>query len=155
MFDSLAEAAGTSGFSAVGAWARVENAACARRLSAIADVLEARLAADGSAEREQWCLDNWDAVAADIAAAQNVSLGAASHQLMIAMALRERLPQVAEVFATGQISYRLVNVIVYRSGLVRDPAARAKVDTELATAVAEWGSLSMTKVEGASRRPAP
>ena len=25
-----------------------------------------RLAADGSAEREQWCLDNWDAVAAEV-----------------------------------------------------------------------------------------
>ena len=88
----------------MGAWARVENAACAHRLSAIADVLEARLAADGSAEREQWCLDNWDAVAAEIGAAQDVSLGVASHQLMLAKALRERLPRVGEVFAAGQIS---------------------------------------------------
>ena len=109
MFDRLVAAAGgTCGAGAVGAWARVENAACAQRLSAIADVLEARLAADGSAEREQWCVDNWDAVAAEVAAAQNVSLGVASHQLMVAMALRERLPRVAEVFATGAISYRLV-----------------------------------------------
>ena len=44
----------------------MENAACARRLFAIADVLERpAVRADGSAEREQWCLDNWDAVAAD------------------------------------------------------------------------------------------
>jgi hypothetical protein len=128
-----------SGARAVGAWARVENAACARRLSAIADVLEARLGAVGSANREQWCVDNWDAVAAEIVAAQDVSLGVASHQLMIAMALRERLPRVGEVFATGQVSFRLVNAIVYRSGWVRDPAARATVDTEVATAVLEWG----------------
>jgi hypothetical protein len=67
MFDQLvAAAAGASGASAVGAWARVENAACAQQLSAIADVLEARLAADGSDEREQWCIDNWDAVAAEV-----------------------------------------------------------------------------------------
>ena len=67
MFDSLVAAAdGTSGADGVGAWARVENAACAQRLSAIADVLEARLSADGSAEREQWCVDNWDAVAAEV-----------------------------------------------------------------------------------------
>jgi hypothetical protein len=150
MFDEfVAAAAGASGAGGVGAWARVENAACARRLSMTADVLQARLGADGSAEREQWCVDNWDAVAAEVAAAQDVSLGVASHQLLIAMALRERLPRVGEVFATGQMSLRVVNAVVYRSGLVRDPAALAKVDTELATAVVGWGSLSMTKVEAA------
>ena len=80
----------------------MENAACARRLAAIADVLDARLAADGSADREQWCLDNWNAVACEVAAHHGVSLGVASHQLMIAAALRERLPRGAEVFAAGR-----------------------------------------------------
>ena len=90
MFDQLVDAALTSRASAaVGAWARVENAACARRLLAMAEELERMLAADGSAEREQWCLDNWDAVAASVAAAQNVSLGVAAHQLLIADALRQ------------------------------------------------------------------
>ena len=80
MFDSLVTAADAArGAGAVGAWARVENAACARRLWAIADVLEARLAADGWAECEQWCIDNWDVVAAEVAAAQSVSLGVAAH----------------------------------------------------------------------------
>jgi hypothetical protein len=150
MFDGLvAAAAGACGAGAVGAWVRVENAACAQRLFAIADVLEARLSAEGSAEREQWCVDNWDAVAAEVAAVHNVSLGVASHQLTIARALRERLPRVAEVFAAGQISYRLVNAIVYRTALITDPDAQAKVDTELAAAVVGWGSLSIAKVETA------
>ena len=88
MFESLTVASqGTSGAGGVGAWARVENAACARRLAMTADMLEERWAADGSAEREQWCLDNWDAVAAEVAAAQNVSTGVASHQLMVAMVI--------------------------------------------------------------------
>src|SRR5258707_7305824 len=112
-------------------------------------MLAPRLAADGSAEREQWCVDNWDAVAAEVAAAQNVSLGVASHQLMVAMALRERLPRVAEVFAAGTISYRLVNSIAYRTALITDPDALAKVDTELAAAVVGWGSLSVAKTEQA------
>ncbi len=95
MFESLVTAADAArGAGAVGAWARVENAACARRLWAIADVLEARLAADGWAECEQWCIDNWDVVAAEVAAAQSVSLGVAAHQPMIATALRGRLPRV-------------------------------------------------------------
>src|SRR4051794_33114472 len=127
----------------------MENAACARRLLAIADVLDARLAADGSAEREQWCIDNWDAVAAEVAAAHSVSLGVASHQLMLAKAPRERLPRVAEVFAAGQISYRLVNAIVYRTALVRDADSRARIDAELAAAAVGWGSMSVAKIEGA------
>jgi hypothetical protein len=77
MFDSLvATAGGARGAASVGAWARVENAACARRLAASAKVLERQLSADGSVEREQWCVDNWDTVAAEVAACQGVSLGA-------------------------------------------------------------------------------
>ena len=54
MFDShVAAIDGAGGAGAAGAWAKVESAACARRRSAIADLQEARLAADGSAEREQ------------------------------------------------------------------------------------------------------
>jgi hypothetical protein len=150
MFDSLVTATdGTSGAGAAAAWTRVENAAAARRLASTADMLEARWAADGSAEREQWCLDNWDAVAAEVAAAQNVSTGVASHQLMVAMALRERLPRVAEVFATGAISYRLVAAIVARTRLVQDPEARVQIDAALAAEVAGWGGLSVAKAEAA------
>ncbi len=147
MFDELVAAASASGAGAVGGWARVENAACARKLAAMADVLQRRLAADGSAEREQWCLDNWDAVCAEIGAAFNVSLGVASHQLTLAEALRERLPRVAEVFAAGLISSRLVNTIVYRTALIIDADARGKVDVELAVQAVGWGPLSVAKTE--------
>jgi hypothetical protein len=148
MFEGLASAA-TSAFGgvAVGAWARVENAACARRLAAMADLLERRWAADGSAQRDQWCLDNWTAVACEAAAAQEISLGVASHQLLIAMALRERLARVDAVFQTGRISLRLVSTIVYRTALFTDAQARATVDIELAAAVSGWGALSQAKVE--------
>ncbi|MCT7657065.1 HNH endonuclease signature motif containing protein [Mycobacterium deserti] len=150
MVDELVAAAGGAGGPAgVGAWARVENAAAARRLWASAQVLEAAYAADGSAEREQWCVDNWDAVCAEIAAAQNVSLGVASHQLLLAIALRERLPRLGEVFAAGLVSLRLVNAIVFRTGLVKDPGALAEVDAEVAGAVSGWGALSVAKAEQA------
>jgi DNA invertase Pin-like site-specific DNA recombinase len=150
MFDQLVAATeGSMGAAGVGAWARVENAACARRLAVMADMLEAAWAEDGSAEREQWCLDNWDAVAAQIGAAQNVSAGAASHQLLVAQALRERLPRVAEVFATGAITYRMVNAVVARTKLIQDREAMAKVDAELAAHVTGWGSLSVAKTQTA------
>ncbi|MFI5510658.1 DUF222 domain-containing protein [Mycobacterium sp. NPDC051804] len=148
MFESLVNAALASrGVAAVGAWAHVENAACARRLFASADELERMLAADGSDNRDQWCLDNWGAVAASIAAAQNVSLGVASHQLLVADSLRRYLPRVAEVFAAGAINYRMVAAIVNRTRLIKDPDALAKVDTEIGARVQDWASLSVDKIE--------
>ncbi len=150
MFDQLVSTARSAGRGvAVGAWARVENAACARRLSAIGDVLEARLAAVGSAQRDQWCLDNWNAVACEVAAHHGVSLGVASHQLLVAMALRERLPRVAEAFGAGWVSFRVVNTIVTRTGLIKDPEVAAKVDAEIAGVVTDWGVLSQDKIDNA------
>ena len=74
MFESLvATTAGTSGAGAVEAWSRVESAACARRVAAMAGMLQAAYAIDGSADRDQWCLDNWDAVAAHIGAALRIT----------------------------------------------------------------------------------
>ena len=147
MFDQLVDAAtGSIAPAAVGAWARVENAACARRLAAIADELERLRAADGSADRELWCIDNWDAVAASVAAAQNVSLGVASHQLSVALELRD-LPRVAQVFAAGAISYRVVAAVIARTRLIADDQARAKVDSALAARIGGWGPLSAAKTE--------
>lgn len=133
----------------VAAWARLENAAAARRLAASADLLAAAFAASGSAEREQWCLDNWDAMSAEMGAAQGVSLGVASHQLLLATALRDRLPRVAEAFAAGFVSLRTINAIVFRTALVKDPVAREKIDSEIAAAVTDWATLSVAKVDAA------
>ncbi|WP_083408326.1 HNH endonuclease signature motif containing protein [Mycolicibacterium rutilum] len=151
MFEELvAQAVGSrDAVGAVGAWARAENAACARRLAACADVLERHVSADGSAERENWSADNWNAAAAEIAAAQGVSLGVASHQLVIAWGLRKRLPKVAEVFAAGAVSYRMVEAIESRTRLVRDAEANAKIDAEIAARVEQWAGLSVAKIENA------
>ncbi|KUI02289.1 HNH endonuclease signature motif containing protein [Mycobacterium sp. IS-3022] len=149
MFERLVNGAVTARdtAAAVGGWARVENAACARRLSASVEILDRLIAADGSADREQWCIDNWDAAAAEVGAAQNVSLGVASHQLFVGLELRDRLPRVAEVFAAGTISYRLVEVVVARTRLVRDPDAIAKIDAEVAAQIAGWTTLSKNRVQ--------
>ncbi|MGH3639276.1 MAG: HNH endonuclease signature motif containing protein, partial [Mycobacterium sp.] len=84
MFEELvAWTAGTCGASAVGAWARVESAACARRLAAMVTMLDAAHAADGSADREQWCIDNWAAVCAHIGATARLTSGTASSFLLV------------------------------------------------------------------------
>jgi hypothetical protein len=51
--------------------AQVEAAAAARRLAAIAELVHRH--ANGSTEFARWSCDNWDAVAAEVAAAQGIS----------------------------------------------------------------------------------
>ncbi|BDX32012.1 hypothetical protein TUM20985_25590 [Mycobacterium antarcticum] len=150
MFDSLvAQTAGARGTGAVEVWARVESAACARRLAAMVRVLEAAYAADGSAEREQWCVDNWDAVCAQIGAAQRMTGKSVSNLLLTAVALQERFPKVAAVFAAGLLTLAQVRLIVTRSAAVTDPDALAKLDEALADAAAGWEPMSLDRTEKA------
>ncbi len=110
-------------------------------------MLEAAYAVSGSAKREQWCLDNWSAVCAQIGAAHEVTSGVASGLLADAVTLRERLPRVAAVFAEGLISYRLVRMMCTRTMLVKDPGALASIDAELAEQLRGWGAKSIDKSE--------
>jgi hypothetical protein len=147
MFDRFATAFDASG--TVGEWARVEAAATARRLAAMVVLLDQAYAADGSADREQWYLDNWGAVAAEIGAEQNITQGAASHQLLIATALRDRLPHVAALFAEGLVSYRVVSAITARTALVRDRDAQRAVDKAFAGVLTDWAPMSEEKLNTA------
>ena len=148
MFDSLVAAtAGARGAGAVGGWARVESAACARRLAAMVALLDAAYAADGSGERDLWCVDNFDAVAAHIAATQCLTTGAAGNLLFLAAALHEQLPKVAAVFADGLISFSLVRTIVGRTRLAILPDARRQIDDALAEACRNWEPMSKVKTE--------
>ena len=148
MFDSLVAAtAGARGAGAVGGWARVESAACARRLAAMVALLDEAYAADGSGERDLWCVDNFDAVAAHIAATQCLTTGAAGNLLFLAAALHEQFPKVAGVFADGLISFSLVRTIVGRTRLAIVPDARRQIDDALAEACRNWEPMSKVKTE--------
>ncbi|MEU0496457.1 DUF222 domain-containing protein [Mycobacterium sp. NPDC006124] len=148
MFDQLVDATtGTRGAGTLSAWARVENAACARRVAAMAAMLDEAHALSGAADRDQWCLDNFDAVAAHVGAAQRITSGAASHQLLVAVALHERFPRVADVFADGLITYQLVRTVVTRAALVVDPDALRALDASLADAFGSWEPMSVDKTE--------
>ncbi|MFC7671449.1 DUF222 domain-containing protein [Mycolicibacterium sp. GCM10028919] len=147
MFEALAAEAQTS--RTVAGWARVEAAATARRLAAMVVLLDQAYAADGSADREQWYLDNWGAVSAEIGAEQNITQGAAAHQLLIATALPDRLPHVAALFADGLVSYRVVSAITARTALVRDRDAQLAVDKAFADVLTEWAPMSEDKLNTA------
>jgi hypothetical protein len=98
---------------------RDESAMIAQRLAAVGE-LDARRAVE-LAERNLWTLDPFHEVAAEISAAQNISRGRAGNQIHLARALRDDLPCVAKVFATGAIDYRMVAMIIERTENV-DPS---------------------------------
>ncbi|WP_041781754.1 HNH endonuclease signature motif containing protein [Mycolicibacterium chubuense] len=129
-------------------WARAENAACARKLAVMAEIF-ARRTSDSAEERELWWVDPEAAVAAELAAALQLTQGLALHQTHRGVALRDRLPKVAAVFEAGLISDLLVRKIVWRTWLITDPQLMAAVDAELAGQVSRWGALSEKKLEAA------
>jgi Domain of unknown function (DUF222) len=132
---------------AITGWACVEAAASARRLAAIAELVRRR--ADGPTDCAQWSCDNWDSMAAEVAAASHVSHGMASGQMYLSVALRDRLPNVAALFVDGAISARLVAAIVWRTDLIKDEAALALADKTLAEEAIRFGPLSVAKTEQA------
>jgi Domain of unknown function (DUF222) len=147
MFDALSDAGVVA---AIGESARTENIACARRLAAIAELYERRqIPVEDDDGRELWRIDPWEAVAAEVAAAQGITAAAAGAQLHNAICLRERLPKVAAVFATGAISYRTVRMIVARTFLALEPEVLAAIDAELADTLTAWGALSFARTEQA------
>lgn len=129
---------------AIAGWARVEAAASARRLAAVAELVGRRVEG-GSAERGQWSCDNWDAMAAEVGAAQGISHGMASGQMYLSVALRDRLPRVGALFAEGTISARLASTIVWRTDLIKDPEVLRLVDKMLAEDAVRFGPLSVNK----------
>jgi len=148
MFESVASTAvDASGAGGVEGWSRAESAACARKVAEMAEMFQAAHAADGSDERDLWCTDTWDAVAAHIGAVLRITPGAASNQLLIAVALHERFPQVAEVFAQGLITYAVVRTVVQRGALVVDPDALGALDAMLAEALRDREPMSVATLE--------
>ena len=145
MFEELSDAGVVD---AIGEAFRAENISCARRLAAIAELYERRqIPVEDGAGRELWRIDPWEAVAAEVAAAQTITAAAAGGLLHYSVCLRERLPRVAAVFATGVIDFRCVRMIVARTLLAIDADVMAAIDAELAETVPTWGPLSVHKMQ--------
>ena len=124
--------------------ARVEAAAGARRLHAIAELTRRRCETDD--ERAHWACDSWDFVAAEVAAALGVSHAKASSQMQLGLTLWRRLPKVGALYLEGKISYRVVSAIAWQTDLVQDAEPLDLIDTALAERATAWGSLSDYKL---------
>ena len=151
MFDSLgmdrvtlSDADDAAVVAAIEESARVEAAAGARRLAAIAELVSRRC--DKPGERAHWSCDFWDFAAAEVAAALGVNHSKASGQMQLSLALRHRLPKVAALFMAGQVSHRVVAAIAWQTDLVVDDGPAAQIDTALAERATTWGRLSDYKL---------
>jgi Domain of unknown function (DUF222) len=141
MFDTMDDAAVVD---AITDAARVQSAMCARELAAIGELYARRAPAD-DADRFSWAVDGHENVVAEAAAALGISRGRAAGRLRYAIALRERLPRVAEVFARGAIDFRLMAAVVHRTELIEDPVLIAKLDAAVARHAPRWMRLSAPK----------
>lgn len=124
--------------------ARQEAVASARRLAAIAELARRRVDDDDTR-----AYDGWDSAAAEVAAALNVGHRRASAQMRIAIALRDRLPRVADLALKGVLSARVVSTITWRTTFVRGDDVTALIDQAIADRAARWGRLSETKLDAA------
>jgi hypothetical protein len=130
---------------AVVGWARVSAAADARKYAAIAELERRRC----TAERPKWACDDWDAAAAEIAAALNTGHGRASGEMDIAIMLRDRFPMVGKLFLAGELTARRAWIISDRTYLVTDARALAELDQAIAERITAWGPLSEYKLKQA------
>ncbi|MFV8170202.1 HNH endonuclease signature motif containing protein [Mycolicibacterium peregrinum] len=119
--------------------ARAESAAIAGRLAAIGE-LDARREQE-LAESIFWTTDPFEEVSAEVSAALRISRGRAGTQIHHARVLRDKLPLVAARFAAGDIDYRMVRMIIARTGIV-DPAVWVGLDEELAARAHKWMRFS-------------
>jgi hypothetical protein len=146
----LAGADDASVVAAIGVCARAEAAVAARRLAAIAELVSRRARYSSQvADTEHWACDNWDAITAEVGAAQRISHPMASGQMYVAVALSSRLPKVGAMLEQGLISARLASAIVWHTDLITDPAIVNLVDAALAADAARFGPLSVTKTAAA------
>ncbi len=121
--------------------ARAQNVLCAHELAAIGE-LYARRAPMNDVDRQNWAIDGHENVVAEVSAALGISRGRARGRLRYAITLRERLPRVAEAFASGLIDFRMMSAVVHRTELVEDAQLIAELDAVVARHAPNWTRLS-------------
>ncbi|MGE2716518.1 DUF222 domain-containing protein, partial [Mycolicibacterium litorale] len=156
MFDgSLPEIDGMRGLgdaeliAAVAGWGRVESAAAARKMAAMAEMFRRRTGCEDADDRSNWFVDPEASAVSEVAAAQNITESLAMFQTHRAVMLTDRLPKVAALFAAGMINDLLVRAIVARTALITDPSLMAAVDADLAAQITRWGPRSQKKTTAA------
>ncbi|BBZ79876.1 hypothetical protein MANY_52130 [Mycolicibacterium anyangense] len=123
-----------------------ERVAIAARILAAGRLALRRIEAAATDNREQWCIDNWELVAAEVGAELGISRNRASSQMQTGLDLIERLPQLAVLFAAGEVELHVVRVALHRTGLITDDDALASIDRRIVANAPKWNTLSRNKI---------
>jgi len=124
---------------------RAERAAFARQLVAVGHFAQRRLAA-ATGEHDVWCVDDFEAIAAEIGAELGISRARASSQMDYAITLLERFPHLAAALVAGEVDFRVIAAVIYRTGLITDTDAVATIDAAVAAKAPSWNTLSRERV---------
>ena len=143
MFDTLDDALLLGAMSAA---QRDERVAIARRMLLAGRLVLRRMSGVDRDDRTQWCIDNWEAVAAEVGAELGISRGRASSQMNYGVELLERLPKLGTVFASGTIDFRVIVATVFRTGLITDPQILTRIDEVLSRSAPAWNRLSQKRL---------
>ncbi|GAS98511.1 uncharacterized protein RMCC_5476 [Mycolicibacterium canariasense] len=143
-----AEADAAALIDALRAATRAEAVAAADRLAVIAAIV-AHHCDDEDDMSAHAAIDGWEYATADVSAACGLSKQAASGQMRIAVALRDRLPKVGALLAAGEISAKIAAAITWRTRLVIHDEPLALIDAALAGIAPHLGTLSQKGLEDA------
>ncbi|MCP9274374.1 DUF222 domain-containing protein [Mycolicibacterium arenosum] len=127
-------------------YARAEAATAGHRLALIAELVDRRLGTDLARSRERSACDAWDCCAAEIAADLIVSHRTASGLMYQALDLRDRIPLTGDLLRRGDITLKVAATASWRTQLIVDPDALARVDADLAAVATRWGGYSEQKL---------
>ncbi|WP_176562288.1 HNH endonuclease signature motif containing protein, partial [Mycolicibacterium palauense] len=125
---------------------RQESVLTARKLAAVAHLLQRRISEELAREQDMSSvITAFSRTAAEVAAALNLSAAAARRLVTAAEALDVRLPAVAAQFADGHVDWATVQVIIARTDLV-DEQLVVRVDAVLAEELHTWSSWSRRRI---------
>jgi hypothetical protein len=97
---------------------------------------------DADIQASDFLQDAYVQCAARLAAAQQLSQVAAEHHLTCALALRDRLPRVADALKHGDVAPHHIPAIVSRTDLIEGTEHSAEIDREIAEQCRRRGSWS-------------
>jgi uncharacterized protein DUF222 len=124
---------------------RAERAGMGRRLVSAGLFIERRIAAS-MAETQFWAVDDWDVAAAQIGVELGVSRHRASADMDYGQTLVTRFPALAQRCLAGDVDFRVIAAIDFRTAMLSDPDHLARLDAILASLAPGWNGRSKKKL---------
>ncbi len=145
MFDELDRCDAAGLLCAMSKSLRAERAGMGRRLVSAGLFIESRIATS-MAETQFWAVDDWDVAAAEIGVELGVSRHRASADMDYGQTLVTRFPTLAQRCLAGDVDFRVIAAIDFRTAMLSDPDHLARLDAILANLAPGWNGRSKKKL---------